>query len=326
MNNQNGATTLTGKVIFILSLVFSTLFLLLERLVGMGIDFHPDAVTYLTVSDIITENVMAAPMSLFNHAYYVLAYATGMSGMVLISINIMLFSLTNMMLFNSYKTLYQNSDMRRLTARKIHVLLFIVFIFSLYRLHLSGHVLKDTMVVFLTTLMVTNQSRFKYLYLVPIAAFRLFGSVYFALFLKGKALYFTLFIVLILSYVFQQVINVTLLEFNAADLNFRAGTAVPTFQNLGIVGVFLRMLIWPALLLSGAFLALSPSPLFVPIALSSLTLQIWSMVALRRVAFTASAYGLMALLAALAPGFASYQRYCLPIITLLPILMLQARK
>ena len=156
--------------------------------------------------------------------------------------------------------------------------------------------------------------------------FRIFGVTYIVLFVKGRPLALLVVISIIGSFLYQDALNSILLDFNEAEMDFREGTSIPSFQNSGIFGVIIRMVVWPFLMLSGLFVFISPSPLYVPIALSSFVLQWWSFSAFGKPAYTLSAIGLLAILAALVPGFTSYQRYCLPILTILPLLIISVRK
>lgn len=243
----------------------------------------------------------------------------GFSPSLLITLNIVLFAATNRILYADYI-----KHFGRRTSKRLHIALYIVFLFSLYRLHLSVHVLKDTIVVFLVAYLITKTKwTSRIVWLSPIFVFRIFSVLYLVLFARGRLLYFLVFCSFLASIFFSNLILANLADFNSAQMNFREGVAVPSFQNLGFIGIFLRMFIWPLLMLSGLFVVLSPSPLLVPIAISSVIMQIWALNATKKLAFTLSAFGLLMILAALAPGFASYQRYCLPILTILPNLIIR---
>ncbi|SMX45336.1 hypothetical protein [Octadecabacter ascidiaceicola] len=317
---------MSNGIVFVVSFILSATVLVLERAFGLGIDFHPDSVTYLTRSDTVFEMAAANPRMILNHGYYILASFLGQNPNYLVAVNMVLYAFTNALLHSSFRT----SAMRvapETFSRTFYFLLYLLLLFNLYRLHLSVHVLKDTVITFLAVLMF-NLGPFRGSILVPlISIFRLFGVAYFILFLKGRPLYFAIFFFGIIAIVGGQVdaISSFLLDWNDKDFNFRQGTEVPTFQALGLVGVVLRMIVWPILMLSGFFLFLAPAVLFVPIALGSFVLQLWGLAVFRRPIFTLSAFGLLALIAALVPGFTTYQRYCLPILTVLPILYLRVR-
>ena len=316
---------MNNRTILCSSFIASLLFLILERLVGIDIYFHPDANTYLTTSGLITAEIIRNPIYLFNHGYYLWTYFLGLSPTILILANMLIYSLTNLFLHKAYIKHVKRWTPEGLIYKKLHYLVYLIFIFNLYRLHLSVHILKDTIIIFTTVLLLTGATKLKVFWLIPVMVFRLFGVTYLVLFLKGRPLYLLVFTVLIASYLFQELIYSFLIDFNEAEMDFREGTSIPSFQDSGIVGIFLRMLLWPLLMLSGIFVLISPSPLYAPIALSSFVLQWWSFAAVGRPAYTIRAFALLAVLAALVPGFTSYQRYCLPIITLLPILILSAR-
>jgi hypothetical protein len=317
---------MNGRTIFWMSIIGSLLFLTLERLVGIGLNFHPDANTYLTNSNFVVANIYQNPTQIINHGYYFWTYLLSGSEVLLIGSNMIIYATTNLFLHRAYIDNFKNSTVSQSINRKMSYAIFILFLFSLYRLHLSVHILKDTIIIFFSVLLFSSTSRMKLFWLAPITIFRVFGITYFVLFLRGRALYLFILLTLIASYLSQDYLTVFLLEFNEAEMNFREGTSIPSFQDLGILGVFIRMIIWPILIVSGVFVFISPSPLYIPIALTSFVLQWWSFSTIRRPALTIGAYGLLAVLAALVPGFTSYQRYCLPIITMIPVIILLGRK
>lgn len=288
---------------------------------GIGVDFHPDSTTYLTTADAVVDAIRYNPLLLLNHGYYVVTVALGASPNLLIALNIALFTVTNRILYKDYM-----DGFGRRNSRKLHVAFYIIFLLSLYRLHLSVHVLKDTLVVFFTAVLITKSSwNRRVIWLAPILVLRIFSLLYLVLFARGRLLYFLVFCSFAASFLFSNQIIATLTDFNSAEMNFREGVAVPSFQNLGFIGICLRMMVWPLLMLSGGFIFLSPSPMLVPIAASSVAMQVWALLATRRFACTIGAFGLLMILAALAPGFASYQRYCLPILTVLPNIIVRAK-
>ena len=313
---------MNGRTIFWLSIIGSLLFLALERLVGIGLNFHPDANTYLTTSNLVVTNIYQNPTYIINHGYYLWTYLLSGSEVLLIGSNMIIYASTNFLLHRAYIENINISTASQSINRKMSYVIFILFLFSLYRLHLSVHILKDTIIIFFSVLLFSSKSRMKLLWLIPITIFRVFGITYFVLFLRGRVLYLFIFLTLVASYLSQDYLTVFLLEFNEAEMDFREGTSIPSFQDQGLLGVFMRMIAWPILIVSGLFVFISPSPLYIPIALTSFVLQWWSFSTFRRPALTIGAYGLLAVLAALVPGFTSYQRYCLPIITMLPVIVL----
>ena len=317
---------MSNATIFFISLFLSTAVLLLERTAGLGITFHPDSLTYLTRSQDILQAASVSPSLIPNHGYYFVSAFLGENPNYLITLNMVLFATTNVILHSAFRTAAIRVAPETLNKGK-YFLLYFLLLFSLYRLHLSVHVLKDTAITLLVVLMVYFGA-VRGAVLVPfLALFRLFGVAYIILFLNGRALYAAFVIFGVIAIASGQVDSISslLLDWNDKDFNFRQGAEVPSFQGYGLAGVALRMIVWPVLLLSGFFLFLAPSPLLAPIALSSFILQFWGLIIFRRPVYTLSAFGLLAVIAALVPGFTTYQRYCLPIITVLPILFLRVR-
>lgn len=313
------------SICFLLSIVFSTITLLMERLFEIGVFFHPDSRTYLVETPLYWETIKQDPLFVFNNGYFVLTYFVSQKASVLIMINMIAFAVTNIFLLNKFNDhKLQVAGVTKSTLFYSSFLFFLV-IYNPYRLHLSVHVLKDSLILLFLVLLFVAPKRSKIIWFAQLLLLRIFSLSYLILFLKGRMLYWFLFFLAIIIIVFGDNVSNFFLEWNDKDLNFREGVRVPSFQGLGMIGVVIRMIVWPILMLTGFFIFLTPSLLLLPIAFGSFVLQIWSLVYLKRPAVTLSAFGLLALIAGLVPGFTSYQRYCLPIITLLPILLLTSK-
>ncbi len=314
---------LSPIIIFFLSLLASLLVLVIERLVGIDMYFHPDALTYLQTSGMIVRLIeINGFMNALNNGYYIMVWALNYNPTLLISINIFLFCLTNMILYAAYEKLSAVPGLFRSNS----TFLFLLVILNPYRLHISSHILKDTVIIFFYIAAVCSivaGGRFAYAkYIAPLLVFRLVSALYFVVFLNRKLLYATIVIGLIIAVIFGDLLTERLLELNDTELSFREFDNVPTFKNLGIIGVVIRALVWPLFVLSGAYLVISPAVLYIPLAVGVALLQIWSFVSFRRPAITLEAYTVLGLLSVLAPGFVSYNRYCLPVVVAMPILVM----
>lgn len=131
--------------------------------------------------------------------------------------------------------------------------------------------------------------------------------------------------VAVVIFIFKyEYITTFLLGQNALEMTFREADRVPTFQNLGLLGVFIRAIVWPFFNLTGIYALISPSILYFPVAIGAFMIQFWSYIVFRKFAITPMVFCVMALIAMLVPGYASYIRYCFPILIVTPLLMMKA--
>jgi hypothetical protein len=108
---------------------------------------------------------------------------------------------------------------------------------------------------------------------------------------------------------------------NNTNMRFRGYDEVPNFADWGLVGTFLRMLVWPLMSVTGVFVFFSSSWLFVPVALGALVSLVLAVFLNRRFSPWPwlAVYASMATFAFFASGFTTYIRYVYPLIGLLPL-------
>jgi len=109
---------------------------------------------------------------------------------------------------------------------------------------------------------------------------------------------------------------------NQVDMTFRTFDNVHNFFELGLLGAIIRALIWPFLYLTGLFFIISPSIMYLPLALGSLFLQIWHIKQFGKLAVYFQIYLSMSILAFMVSGFTSFVRYTLPLLTILPLIVM----
>ena len=125
-------------MIFIISLIINIIALILERLVGIGWDFHVDSVTYIeSISNYELKSILSLGDLSNNLHYYVVSLLGSIE--LIISFNIILASLTN-------KIIYDNV-IRNISLRSIKLAL-IIFLFNPYKIHLATTILKDTAIIY----------------------------------------------------------------------------------------------------------------------------------------------------------------------------------
>jgi hypothetical protein len=288
----------------IIALILSLLSLLslwaIERSVGVGWDFHVDSVHYIQDGPEVFNG-----LSLISSGYYLVLYLLGFNKNIVILANCFMYVITNCIAMALIRG--------RGAAGKVSVW-FLIFLFNPYRIHLALTPLKETLLIFCIAL------TFYMPRLLPINMLLSFhirsaSLVYFNwLFMKRPV---ALFVIALaggaLALTMSDFIISTLERSASVNLVTRSWDNVPHFQQYGIFGNFIRGLLWPLLLLSGAFFIISPAPIFFVILFSTAP-ALWF---ITRRASLGSALGVfcsLGVIAVIVPGFTSYVRYVFPII------------
>ncbi len=260
---------------------------------------------------------------------------------LLIILNIFIYSITN----SAITIFFKNNC--NLESQKYLGLLFLLVIFNPYRAHLSVHVLKDTLIIASLVFFTLNKTKASSIIFFIVGAFLRNGwIIYFFSFINFKAFLsklkekssslnknkFLLFAVLALSCYLIWFIDrhwgtiIHVITETLGDMTFRSFDSVPSFHELGILGSIIRSILWPILYLTGAFIFLSPTIFYFPIAIGSFCLNLWIIKHFKNlrslIPVILSVYLSMAILAFIVSGFTSFIRYCLPLIAILPILLI----
>lgn len=306
-------------LVFLFSLAAALLMLLMERAAGIGWDYHPDSVTYATMSgEVVTAIINNNYSQFINSSYYFWAYAFGMNIEILTSLNIIMFSATNVIIYVFHKK-YINI----LELNHVSVFIILLLILNPYRIHLSTTILKDTSIILLVCMIVASRIRAS-IWIAPILiSLRVAALFYMTITLKRKHLIAILFIGLLITGVYSDNLTQVLLDFNSSEMQLREFDTVPTFQDMGILGVLARAITWPIFAVSGVFVVISPAPAFIPIAVGVIMTQIYCYYSIGRFSFPLSVFVPMALFAALVTGYTSYVRYVYPLLVALPLFALK---
>jgi hypothetical protein len=344
--------------IFIFSIFCCIATLIIERSLGVGWDFHPDANTYLKTSEKIANDVyvdfsnksfnfttIINYLSLIKGSlfYFIVDFFNSNINLVL-GLNIFFYSLTNAKISSFYlNNCFEESEL-------FLGILFFLVIFNPYRIHLSVHVLKDTLIIASLVFVALNRRSFSSILYFIFGMFLRNGWImYFFSFINlrkfklimsnntsnlNKILYLcSIIFIIIYLYWFVDKYWGTIyhvLTTTNGNMTFREFDNVPSFYELGVFGSIIRATLWPLLYISGAFIILSPTIMYFPIALGSFLIQYWAIkqfknpALLMRVYF--SMFLSMAIFAFIVSGFTSYIRYCLPILTIMPILLIKEAK
>ena len=298
--------------VFLFSLSLSAVALLLERAIGIDWDYHPDSITYATVSSEMAQNIWEGDrLQIFNNGYYILVAFLGENVPLVTSCNMVLFAITNVLLYGHHSEVTTSGRLARAS--------FLLLLMNPYRLHLSTTMLKDTLVIFLTVYSALGAGRYLRA-IVPLLMVRVVAILYMISMLKTRrqAALFSLIAATIAITQYEPIIAF-LLQSNDYEMVLRSFDTIPTFQEYGAAGIGYRALTWSIFALTGLFVVLSPALEYFPVAVGSAFNQIYCWIHLKRPSFPIGIIVTLMLFAALAPGFTAFIRYVYPVMTLLPI-------
>jgi len=312
LNNGLRFKLITYLPIFLFSIFLSIITLLIERFFGIYWDFHPDSVTYATDSLSMFENINNNPLAIFNLGHYYWMGLLNESIFLGIAFNILFFAVTNSII---------HANLHNLISKNSLFIYFIYFIFlyNPYRLHLSTTLLKDTLIIFFLSLVLSCFSRLTPLFFLFM--WRLASIFYIASLLNKKI--FKIVFLLVFFWVFSQYSS--LVEYadsiNEVDMQFRDFDSVPSFKEFGIWSTIVRMIVWPIFAVTGLFVVISPSALYFPVALGSFASLCVAFLSLKnkRTIIWLQLYFTLSLFAFFSTGFTTYLRYIFPVISLLPL-------
>jgi hypothetical protein len=302
-------------LIFFLSILACLFVLSVERLIGMEWDFHPDANTYIVYSSGTIDSFSI--QNYFGGFFYILVDMMNSQIWLIITFNIFIYSITNVALANFFK---KNAGLHK---KQIWIL-FLLVIFNPYRTHLSVQVLKDTLIIFSLVYFFTAHRIYSWIFLLVAYSVSVRAVIYLTALLNKKNL-IILIIPMVIFLLIQpedflpRVLSAT----DQVDMTFRGFDKVPNFFEFGLLGAIIRAIVWPFLFLTGLFFLISPALLYLPVAVGSIFLQFWSFKQYGRPALYLQVYLAMGILAFMVSGFTSFIRYTLPLLTILPILVIQ---
>jgi hypothetical protein len=291
-----------------MSLLFSVVSLVLERLAGIDWDYHPDSVTYATTSKDILYTILESGdvFSVLNNGYYIVCALLDESIYAITLANMILFSLTNVILSGVH---YENAP-----RKNFYLLAFLIF--NPYRLHLSTTLLKDSFVIYLTVIFFFGKfgNALSFLSLVVV---RVASLLYVMLYVNKKHLYW-MFLIALCVFLFNGDLLNRVIDFNDSDMSFRDYNQIPSFQNIGVFGILLRAIVWPVITITGIFFLLSPSIMFFPLAIGAVLQIIYVKKQFGKMVFPIGGLVALSIFAILVTGYTSYLRYIFPILTIAP--------
>ena len=329
-------------IFFFSSILASVLVLIIERKVlGFGPTYHPDSAHYinfqskfyyLSLKYSITENFKNylyhfSSGSLYYsiiHLFYELNQIVNFSTPYrnILKLNILFYAVTNLLILN---LLIKKFDREKKIDYKILIIV-LFFCFLPYKVHLSIHVLKETLIFFFLTIYILHPNKFTLIIsLIFGTPLRLsFGFYYLAFidFNKNflKKYYPILFIIIIgvIIWYYKNIhihygvsdILVFLENRNLANMGGRDFNAVPNFSEYGYYGLILRVISWPIIFLTGSFMFFSKSIYLYVIGFEIIIMQLLYYNINKKFIFSLGLIVFLCLVAIYANSFTAYLRYC----------------
>ena len=269
--------------IFILSFLICLLFYLVEGLFDVDRFYHPDSSYYLKPTSLYSlKGIFFNPVVLSNNGYLYVSKYLFNNYYLLILLNFILYSVTNVLIYNYVFKKY----FKILNNLKLIFLFYLLFL-DPYRLHLASHVLKETILISIITIIIlSNMKIIKILFVFLLEIFRGNSWIYLFVFItfskikkiiRKKFFYITVllfFLLLISISIFSQIAQDTIQnilqliinnikEYNSKEMPIRSYDQVSQFKNFDFPFNFiLKNITWPLMLVSGFFMFFVSSMLF----------------------------------------------------------------
>lgn len=280
---KNRLYRLNSFQIFVLFFFICLSFYLFEGLIGIDRFYHPDSTFYLTKIRLWSfKAFLNNPTLWFHQGYLIVSKYLFNNYYLLILLNFILYSLTNLLIFNQIFKKYFKS----LNNFKLFVLFYLLFL-DPYRLHLASHILKETILIFIITVIIlSNKKLIKLFFIFLLEIFRSKSWIYLFIFLtyskikkiiKNKIFYISVFLFLLLIIIIslfsqnmqdiiQNIFNFTiniLKEYDNKEMPIRSYDHVNQFKNYEFpLGFILKNITWPIMQVSGLFIFFVSSILF----------------------------------------------------------------
>lgn len=290
-----------GLKIFIFSLLVSIIFKIVEVYLGIENGFHPDSLYYVDNYYLFTLNGFLS-FGTFNNLYYFIVEWLAANEIALIFLNQIAFAITNILLARQFKY-----DFKTFTFIKIFVL------FLPYRLHLSAHVLKDTLIILSIFATISLPIAKLPVALILTSLMRLVAgpATLLVRFFPIGRVYFISFIFIFISAVaLSPALFEALSDRGNVDMIGRDYFAVPLSNTTSINLIFIKSLFWPILAKTGGYIAFAISPIVVVLALEPLIFLAWAYYERSVTRYlTSNGTLVMILFSVLVTNYGAYYRY-----------------
>lgn len=331
-------------ILFISCFLLGLLFLYIERkIIGINSTFHPDSSWYLDENVLRAYSYISTQYSFkenffnylrnfyFGNLYYSIvnifvelkkfniininnAYRN------LIILNIILYSLTNAIIFFYYLKYYHKEQ-------KNFLFLFSLLIFFLlpYKLHLSVHILKENFIFFFLAIFILYQSKITFLISLFFGtSFRYVFALYYLIFFDfrsflklNKIIFFSLILFLLFSIFYLNFMEtnnifesflVLVEERNANVMSGRDFDKVPNFSE-NEIGYIYRSIIWPIFFLSGGFIFFTENVFFKILGIEIILMQYITYICHKKIIVNFGLILFLIIISLWVTSFTSFYRY-----------------
>ena len=235
----------------------------------------------------------------------------------IVKFNILIYAITNALILFFY--LKKNTEINYL---KLFGILF--FCFLPYKLHLSVSVLKETLLIFLLSIYVIFPGKISliisFFFGTPLRSS--FGMYYLVLVDFNKNFFkknYLIILLLVYACIILFIKQVYLSNFegifeyiesrNLASMGGREFDKVPKFNEFGLIGSIIRMLIWPILFLTGGFAFFADNIFMLLISAEVILLQILMFTVKRKFLFSFGFLLFLFLVSLYVNTYSSFIRY-----------------
>ncbi len=320
--------------VFFFSILICIVFFCIERLIGIDKFYHPDSLHYLKNY----ESHASVFIDKFYTGFYFFARILNYDYLNFIIFNFIIFGLTNLMVFN----LVLKNNLFFLNRFQIFILITILF-FDPYRLHLAGHVLKETILIFFIISFLYFKNILSKVSFLLLSIFVKKNIIfYYMIFycddlikkffrLKKKFILTTIILIISLLFLFFYEFdlfgkkNLSIFNFfsntnlnlmgsleswHYRDMTGRVYDKIPNFQNTSFpLALFYKIITWPALIFSGLFLFFTKSLLFKVLGLMMIYFNFGIYYITKKSYLNIGLLILLVLIALYSTTFTSYFRY-----------------
>ena len=269
--------------VFALSFLICCIFYLFEGILGIDRFYHPDSIHYLSeYKNFDLKTYLSNPEVFFTSGFYKITNLLNDNYYLLIALNFTLFSFTNVFIFSKIFKNYFNL----LDNKKLIILFYLLFL-DPFRLHLTSHILKETILIFFIIIIITSKiNLIKLFSLILLESVRPNSWIYMLVFLnfynlkrffKKKYFYFFFILILLLgcyliylNQSFSEIFNDTFKSIlkkikllNRQEMPLRSYDNVIQFKEYDFpIGFILKNISWPFMLITGTFIFFVSSILF----------------------------------------------------------------
>lgn len=296
MLNTNTFTKINNYYFFFISIFIVFFFYIFEGIIGIDRFYHPDSLNhYLTPNEKVPKFIdnLNNPGIFLNFGYEFFCRIFNYNYKILILLNFIFYSITNIIIYNK---IFKKLILRK-NQFQIFILFYILFL-EPYRLHLASHILKETLLILLISILIFSSNLvLKSISVILIEFTRKNSIIYLLILINYKSIlklfkkiitkykkntnkhfkyYFFLFLFLFVficflnfEIIYKEII--TLFDkyyflfrvYFFGEMSPREYDQISNFQEYGYhLGFWLKVMIWPVLFISGSFALFTSSYLF----------------------------------------------------------------